>query len=111
MNAIQHAEISAKMFKGNPKDYIELHAWLDNRPLPLRHHTQGIFEAEKKFGYTITNSIGKHVPVRTILENHVSKEIGFIPTAEDYLRCMGSDLWMGRRNRELNTIVNHAKKA
>jgi hypothetical protein len=61
-----HAESSARKYGGKPKDYIEIHSWFDDskcqmanfRHRALRHHSYGIFECERVFGVTITNSDG-----------------------------------------------------
>ena len=53
-----HAKSSAKKFGGKPEDYIHLHEWLDETKSWLgdslhrmfRHHSEGIFEMEKRFG-------------------------------------------------------------
>jgi hypothetical protein len=60
----------------------------------LRHHAEGIFWAEEKFGVVITNSDGKQVPVRSIGEQHVKEDIGWIPTIKDYLDNMNVVGWM-----------------
>jgi len=60
----------------------------------LRHHCEGIFWCEEKFGVTITNSDGKLVPVRIIGEQHIKEDIGYIPTIKDYLDCMSQEGWM-----------------
>ena len=62
-----HAVSSARKFGGIPEDYIAIHTWFDEskmhwadfRHRALRHHTEGIFLAEKIFGVTLTNSEGK----------------------------------------------------
>jgi hypothetical protein len=88
-----HAVSSAKKFGGEPGDYAELHAWFDESKTlmatahhrMLRHHAAGIFELEKRFGMTITNSAGKAVPVRLIGEQHVIEDLGFIPSFEHWV--------------------------
>lgn len=60
----------------------------------LRHHSEGIFWAEKEFGVFIINSDGKMVPTRVIGEQHVKEDIGFIPTIKDYLENMTMVNWM-----------------
>lgn len=50
-----HALSSAKRFGGVPEDYLAIHSWFDAskelmcdpRHRALRHHAQGIFEAER----------------------------------------------------------------
>ena len=71
-----HAKSSAKRWGGKAEDYQKIHDWMDEVKnfLPifahraLRHHAEGCFAAEKEFGHTITNSDGKAVPVRLIVE-------------------------------------------
>lgn len=97
-----HAENSVKKFGGNPDDYLAVHQWFDetkahfpdNRHRALRHHTLGIFEAEKLFGVCITNSDNKLVSVRDIGEQHVLEDLGFIPTVSDYLQYLEYKDWM-----------------
>ena len=67
----------------------------------LLHNSFGIYLAEQVFGSTITNSKGRKIPVRTIAEQHVTEDLGFIPTVSDWLRAIGSgpesiQKWMTR---------------
>ena len=99
-----HAESSARKYGGVPADYIAIHDWFDaskaHFALPthraLRHHTAGIFEAERVFGATITNSAGRVIPVRWIGEQHV-KEVcnGIIPSMADWMGRITPAPWMG----------------
>jgi len=99
-----HALSSAKKFGGKPEDYISIHNWFDetkawipdSRHRAIRHHSQGIFECEKVFGVTITNSLGKQVSVRDIGEQHVLEDFRgrFIPTAQDYIQEIELQEWM-----------------
>ena len=74
-----HAISSARKWGGEPEDYQKIHDWFDEskahmadfRHRALRHHTEGIFMAERIFGVTIVNSAGRVVPVRYIGEQHV----------------------------------------
>ena len=103
-----HSISSAKKFGGVPEDYQVIHDWFDAtkehyanwRHRALRHHSLGIFEAEQKFGTTITVSTGKKVPVRLIGEQHVVEDLGIIPTVADWLRALGDPSkiqpWMTR---------------
>jgi len=102
-HAFHHAQSSAKKFGGVPEDYIAIHNWFDEtkqfeptfRHRALRHHTQGIFECEKIFGITITNSDSKLVPVRFIGEQHVKEDFsGIIPTVSDWLNKIPFQNWM-----------------
>lgn len=66
----------------------------DFRHRALRHHTEGIFLAEKFFGVAIVNSAGTSVPVRYVGEQHVREDLGRIPTAQDWLLQIKPQRWM-----------------
>ncbi len=98
-----HAESSARKFGGNPHDYLAIHRWFDAtkesfcdfRHRAMRHHAEGIFEAERVFGETITNSDGKAVPVRYIGEQHIMEDCGGrVPNLADWLSCIQPKVWM-----------------
>lgn len=100
-----HAESSARVFGGKAKDYLAIHDWFDAtkesfcdfRHRAIRHHAEGIFEAERIFGCTITNSDGKQVPVRYIGEQHVKEDCGGrIPNLADWLSLITPQPWMAR---------------
>ena len=66
----------------------------------LRHHAEGCFAAEKEFGLTITNSNGRAVPVRLIVEKHIVEDLGFIPSFDDWIKQVKLTTWMVRgRNK------------
>lgn len=98
-----HAQSSARRFGGVSADYEAIHNWFDAtkelvpnfRHRALRHHTHGIFEAERVFGTTITNSDGRQIPVRFIGEQHVREDCaGLIPTPADWLKTLSHEPWM-----------------
>ena len=97
-----HAISSQKKHGGRWQDYINVHNWFDEtkahypdmRHRALRHHSEGIFWCEQHFGVVITNSEGKQIPVRTLGEQHLMEDIGWIPTIKDYLDCMSQEGWM-----------------
>jgi hypothetical protein len=99
-----HSVSSVKKWGGKPEDYQQVHDWFDAtkehfpdaRHRALRHHAQGIFEAERVFGTTITNSSGREVPVRLIGEQHVIEDMGWIPTIKDWFSCMNVESWMNK---------------
>lgn len=115
-----HALSSAKKYGGVPDDYQHLHDWFDEskaflpdfRHRALRHHAEGIFLCESIFGVTLTNSDGRKVPIRFIGEQHVKEDLGFIPTASDWLRRIKPEPWMGRTG-EIPTLeeLDHARLA
>ena len=91
----EHARSSAKKWGGEPEDYLEIHDWFDATKSWLghslhrmfRHHSEGIFEAEKIFGKFIENSAGKRVYVRYIGEQHVKEDCyGYIPSAKEWTK-------------------------
>jgi hypothetical protein len=97
-----HALSSVKKYQGTVEDYLPIHNWFDEtkqhypdmRHRALRHHSEGIFWAEQKFGTYIINSDGKMIPVRFIGEQHVMEDLGWIPTIKDYLDKMEVTGWM-----------------
>lgn len=101
---VHHAMSSARKHGGKVEDYQPLHDWFDAskefladfRHRALRHHAQGIFEAERVFGPTITNSEGKPIPTRILGEQHVREDLGRIPTLADWLRPIRAEPWMHR---------------
>lgn len=106
-----HAQSSARVFGGKPEDYLPIHNWFDAtkesfadfRHRALRHHAEGVFEAERMFGVTITNSDGKEVPVRYIGEQHVLEDCGGrIPNIADWLSRIRPEPWMAR-----GSLVGH----
>ncbi|MEK8121628.1 hypothetical protein WOB59_00465 [Methylocystis sp. IM4] len=103
-HAYYHALSSAKKWGGTAEDFLPLHAWMDEskmleadfRHRVLRHHAEGIFMMERRFGQTIAISTGRKVPVRLIGEQHVIEDLGFIPSLSDWVRCIRPQPWMGR---------------
>ncbi len=85
MHPYHHSLSSVKKHGGQVEDYLAIHSWFDEskahyadqRHRALRHHSEGIFMAEKLFGVTLTNSDGRVVPVRFIGEQHVQEDLGF----------------------------------
>ena len=89
-----HAKSSVKKWGGIPEDYIHIHEWFDatkawighSKHRMFRHHSEGIFECEKRFGMVITNSDGKDVYVRYVGEQHVKEDCNnYIPTAKEWV--------------------------
>lgn len=102
-----HCVSTARTFGGKPEDYASLNAFLDSpkewypdfRHRALRHHSLGIFDAERHFGLTITNSAGKQVPVRAVVELHILEDMGFLATVADWLQHLHPQSWMERPSR------------
>lgn len=99
---IEHAKSSARKFGGAPEDYQRIHDWFDEsksqvadfRHRALRHHAEGIYQAERLFGLAIENSDGKRIPVRYIGEQHVREDLGRIPSFQDWIAELPIRLWM-----------------
>lgn len=100
-----HAETSVRIWGGTSDDYLPIHNWLDAtketfcdfRHRALRHHSQGIFEAERIFGIALTNAEGKIVPVRYVCEQHIKEDCGGrVPTVADWFRNLKPEVWMSR---------------
>lgn len=132
-----HAVSSARQFGGVPEDYQAIHDWFDKSksqradPLhrALRHHSEGIFTCEEVFGTTIELSTcakcgvpksehwttngddhrfkAKTIPVRWIGEQHVREDLGFIPTANQWLEGIPLQPWM-TRSRKLSKELEAA---
>ena len=102
MNPYHHSLSSVKKFGGTWEDYIGIENWFDEtkshfgdyRHRAIRHHSEGIFLAEKIFGIILKNSDGKIVTVREIGELHVKEDCGFIPSIKDWLQCIKPAPWM-----------------
>lgn len=112
---LYHAENSARKYGGKAEDYLEIHKWFDAtketfcdfRHRALRHHAQGIFEAERVFGESITNSDGKKIPVRYIGEQHVKEDCGGrIPSVADWFQNIKREPWMSRGYSTLEETNN-----
>ena len=105
-----HATSSVRKWGGRVEDYQPLHDWFDEhkahfadfRYRAMRHHSAGIFECERVFGTTISNSAGRVVPVRLIGEQHCQEDFnGRIPTLADWFRCLRPESWMSPNTRAL----------
>jgi len=116
---LHHAISSQRSWGGVIEDYLPIHNWFDEtkahypdmRHRTLRHHAEGIFWCEEKFGVYITNSDGKMVPVRVLGEQHIKEDIGFIPTIKEYLDNMEVVGWMYKpgEGRKVLKEINEQK--
>jgi hypothetical protein len=99
-----HALSSVRKWGGKIEDYLPIHDWFDEtkmllrdfRHRALRHHAEGIFLCERLFGKTIRLSSGGTIPSRWVGEQHVNEDLGHIPAAADWLRCIRPETWMSR---------------
>jgi uncharacterized protein DUF6915 len=108
-----HAVSSARLYGGRAEDYQKIHDWLDQskesfgdfRHRAVRHHAEGIFECEQKFGVTIKvrlkrrvgNRKWRRVPTRLVAEQHIKEDCGgLIPSRKDWLGRIVPAPWMSR---------------
>jgi hypothetical protein len=55
----------------------------------FRHHSEGVFEMEKKFGMSFVNSDGKTVYTRYVGEQHVREDCyNHLPSAKEWLMAL-----------------------
>ena len=109
-HAYYHATSSANAFGGVAEDYLDIHAWFDRSRAGtssilhrmLAHHTAGIQDAVAHFGKTITISTGRKVPVSLIAEQHITEDLGFVPTLDDYIQMMVAPRWATKRAKLLH---------
>jgi len=91
---LEHAKSSVRRWGGQISDYQLIHEWFDetkawighSKHRMFRHHSEGIFECEKKFGPSFENSEGKTVYTRYVGEQHVKEDCnGYIPSAKEWV--------------------------
>lgn len=91
---LEHAKSSVRRWGGQISDYQQIHEWFDetkawighSKHRMFRHHSEGIFECEKIFGSSFTNSDGITVYTRYVGEQHVKEDCnGYIPTAKEWV--------------------------
>jgi hypothetical protein len=91
---LEHAKSSVRRWGGQISDYQLIHEWFDetkawighSKHRMFRHHSEGIFECEKKFGPSFENSDGKKVYTRYVGEQHVKEDCnGYIPSAKEWV--------------------------
>lgn len=110
-HSYHHAVSSARRFGGTPEQYQPLHDWFDAtkelhgdfRHRALRHHTHGIFEAERVFGKTLSitlkNGEVREIPTRLVAEQHVTEDHGYVPSVGDWLKEIPYRRWMTNARR------------
>lgn len=103
-----HSKSSVRKWGGNIQDYMKIHQWFDETKSWIghsthrmfRHHSEGIFQSEKIFGKSFTNSDGKTVYTRYVGEQHVKEDCNnYIPSAKEWMVAINSSnkpKWMLR---------------
>lgn len=69
----------------------------------MRHHAEGIYGAERVFGVTIDNRDGVQLPVHCIGEQHVTAELGRVPSVKEWLELIRPKVWMARASKVIRT--------
>lgn len=113
MHPWYHAVSSAEKWGGEPFEYLPIHNWFDGskammadgRHRALRHHAEGCFACEQHFGTILKLSNGTVVPVRLIAERHIKEDLGFVPSAEAWLKCIRMEDWMLGKPRTIKKGV------
>ncbi len=103
-NPFHHSQSSVKKWGGKVDNYLAIHEWFDEtkahhgdfRHRALRHHTQGIYECQLRFGTVILIEGGRLIPVRWVAEQHVTEDCGYIPSVSDWLSCIEPKGWMNK---------------
>jgi hypothetical protein len=109
-----HAKNSANKYGGVWEDYIKIHNFFDETKehVPemvhriFLHNSFGIGLCEKLFGTTITNSEGRVIAVKSIAEDHVLEDIGWIPTLHECAEHIERTDWMyGSRRKHIIKVT------
>lgn len=129
MNAIKHAQISARRRGGIADDYIDIHQFIDSTKNLCSDNRHRIFHTLWAvneivlpiFGHQITNSDGKVVDVKDLCEkDHLLVDFRhrFIPTLSDFVQAMEVELTPSQRqaiekvhafyasNSEYSTVIS-----
>jgi len=115
MKPLIHSKNSAKKYGGVWQDYINIHNFFDQtkahvpeaKHRAFLHNTLGISLCEQIFGTIVTNSEGKEISVRSIAEDHVLEDLGWIPTLKECSDHMELTDWMlGSRRKEIIKITD-----
>ena len=67
---------------------------------------EGIFLCEQVFGTTITLSNGRVIPTRWVGEQHITEDLGRIPTAADWLGLLPYHGWMNPQTRVARDVID-----
>ena len=105
MHPYDHSRSSVRLFGGELADYQAVHDWFDATKVvlthfthrALRHHKQGIDEAEKRFGVSLRNQNQKDVSIRELGAQHVEEDCRFIPSVEGWLQHMTAPEWVPKQ--------------
>jgi hypothetical protein len=102
MNPYDHARSSARLHGGCWEDYHPLHSWFDASKATrchfthraLRHHLEGVADAEAVFGSYILRADGHTVLTETLALQHIREDCSIMPRAADWLMGFGRPDWL-----------------
>jgi hypothetical protein len=100
---LHHAQHCVRLFGGEVNDYLSVHRLLELSRLHLcetkhrvlLHSTLGIETVEDILGAELVTTNG-NVPTRLVVEAHLQRDLGFIPTVEEMLDLLPLEDWMFR---------------
>ncbi len=113
---LKHAMSSARLFGGEPEDYLHVHTVMDSSKLfladwrhrALLHNTFGIHVFEQLIGASFKRkSDGVSVCTRTVISQHIMEDLGAIPTAGEFLRDMPLRQWMAGISAKQKVIMQN----
>jgi hypothetical protein len=98
----EHCSADARKWGGTIEDYRALHEFIDetrqwfddSRHRAVHHHAMGCFTAEKVFGVVIPLAGKRPIPTRWVVEAHISRELGQIPSLQDWVAPIKAEKWM-----------------
>lgn len=111
----KHAKNSAEKFGGKPKDYLDIHQFMDSSKASFsdaRHRTIThniwfcVNVIPKIFGEERINSDGKEYSTKDVAEMHCLEDMGVIPTIQDFLENMELKDWMKGKSTTEKPVLN-----
>jgi hypothetical protein len=113
-----HSYLSAISFGGLWSDYLPVHQLLnatrevlaDERYLRILHNAWGITMLMRILGTTyVRPSDGVSLSLRPILELHITKDVGHIPTLQECVEGIAIAPWMYRKAYPLSRLQDQSK--
>ena len=93
-----------KKWRGKREDYHVVSAFFAKGEPMITNHSAGCFDLEQELGYSILNSVGRKIPVRTLGEDYLQCKYRRIPTPIDWLKNIRQQPWMIRTKKIERTL-------
>jgi len=93
-----------KIWKGKKENYQAIADFFNSGHPFLTNHSAGCFDLEQELGYSILNSDGRKIPVRTLGEDYLQCKYRRIPTPLDWLKNIRQQPWMIRTQKIERTL-------